>query len=147
MGESKPVDPPFRYRFRIGYAETDQMGFLHHARFAVHMESARTELLRSLGETYKRWEAEDCLLPLVGLEVQFASPGRYDDLVDVETVLVAATRLRLEFAYVFRRVDGDQLLARGTTRHVFMGRDGRPRRIPPDRLALLLPTVRPSTPE
>ncbi len=144
MEPNPPRRPPFRYRFRIGYAETDQMGFLHHARFAVHMESARTELLRSLGESYKQWEAEDCLLPLVGLELEFRSPGRYDDLVDVETVLVAATRLRLEFAYVFRRVDGDELLARGSTRHVFMGRDGRPRRITPERLALLQSSVVPS---
>lgn len=141
MADPVAVKSPFKYRFRVGYAETDQMGFLHHARFPVHMEAARTELLRSLGETYRQWEAEDCMLPLVGLELVFGSPGRYDDLVDVETVLVAATRLRLEFAYEFRRVEGDQHLARGITRHVFMGRDGRPRRITPERLALLQGTM------
>ena len=41
---------------RVRYAETDRMGLLHHANYLVYFEQARTELLRSLGLTYKDME-------------------------------------------------------------------------------------------
>ncbi len=38
---------------RVRYAETDRMGFLHHANYLVYFEQGRTELLRARGLAYK----------------------------------------------------------------------------------------------
>jgi acyl-CoA thioester hydrolase len=44
---------------RVRYAETDQMGFLHHANYLVYFEQGRTELLRDHGLTYRDMEEQD----------------------------------------------------------------------------------------
>src|SRR6201984_3764776 len=51
-------------QIRVRYAETDRMGLLHHANYLVYFEQARTELLRSLGYTYKDLEDQGYLLVL-----------------------------------------------------------------------------------
>lgn len=56
----------YRHRFRVGYRDTDQMGFMHHSCFLVYMESARTEMLRATGSSYREWEDAGYLLPLTG---------------------------------------------------------------------------------
>ena len=38
---------------RVRYAETDRMGLLHHANYLVYFEQGRTELLRSMGYSYR----------------------------------------------------------------------------------------------
>ncbi len=48
---------------RVRYCETDAMGYLHHANFAIYYEMGRTELLRAQGGNYR--EIEDSGLFLV----------------------------------------------------------------------------------
>jgi len=38
---------------RVGYAETDQMGFVHHSNYVKYYETARWEAMRELGLCYK----------------------------------------------------------------------------------------------
>lgn len=38
---------------RVRYAETDAMGYLHHAQYLVYFEAGRTELLRANGLRYR----------------------------------------------------------------------------------------------
>lgn len=137
----QPTSKPFQFRFRVGYADTDKMGFLHHSRFIVYAESARTELLRSTGESYLQWEERGVLLPLTACSLDFNKPAFYDDMVIVRVHLVEMTRLRLSFCYEFIRESDTTLLATGTTDHVFMNPQFRPIRVTQetlDRLAKFL---------
>jgi acyl-CoA thioester hydrolase len=38
---------------RVRYGETDQMGYVYYGNYALYCEVGRTELLRSLGLTYR----------------------------------------------------------------------------------------------
>ena len=42
--------------FRVRYAETDQMGVVHHGNYAKFLEMGRIEWLRNLGFSYKEME-------------------------------------------------------------------------------------------
>lgn len=132
-----PARPPFNYHFRVGYADADQMGFLHHSRYWVYMESARTELLRSTGESYAQWEARGILLPLTDSGLTFRKPAYYDDMVRIETRIVELSRLRIRFAYRLFCDARSQLLAEGFTAHAFMTPEGRPQRVAPEVLERL----------
>jgi len=70
---------------RIRYAETDQMGFCHHSRYAVFFEMGRTEWLRKAGIAYKTLEQSGILLPVVHMETKFYHPARYDDPISITT--------------------------------------------------------------
>ncbi len=113
---------------RVRYAETDRMGLLHHANYLVYFEQARTDLLRSLGLTYKDMEDQGFLLVVTKVEVRFRRPARYDDLLTVRTTVEKTTMVRIDHRYeVF--CEG-QLLAEGSSTLACVDRDGRPQMLP-----------------
>src|SRR5262245_7952264 len=114
---------------RVRYAETDRMGLLHHANYLIYFEQGRTELLRSLGLTYKELEDQGHLLVLSKVEVRYRSPARYDDLLTLKTSVVRTTAVRIDHQYGLFR-DGT-LLAEGTSTLACVDRDGRLQELPP----------------
>ena len=113
---------------RVRYAETDRMGLLHHANYLVYFEQARTELLRSLGHSYRDLEDQGYLLVLTKCAVQYRSPARYDDLLTLRTTVVRTTAVRIDHHYEVRR-DG-VLVAEGTSTLACVDRDGRVQPLP-----------------
>ena len=113
---------------RVRYAETDRMGFLHHANYLVYFEQARTELLRAYGVSYKDLEDQGYLLVLTRVEVRYKRPARYDDLLTIRTVVERTTSVRIDHRYEVW-CEG-QLLAEGSSTLACIGRDGRPQALP-----------------
>lgn len=96
-------------RIRVRYGETDQMGFLYHARYVDYYDVARTEMLRSLGSSNKELEADGYMLPVIGLEVHYGTPAYYDDLLTVRVILPEMPRARLKFLFEVYRENGDKI--------------------------------------
>ena len=113
---------------RVRYAETDRMGLLHHANYLVYFEQGRTELLRSLGLSYRHLEDQGYLLVLTKVEVRYRRPAYYDDVLTIRTTVARTTSVRIDHAYeVFR--DG-VLVAEGSTTLACVDREGRPQPLP-----------------
>ena len=118
-------------RFRVRYAETDQMGVVYHANYLVWMEMGRVELCRSMGVRYRDMEQQDgVLLTVVEARCRYHSPARYDDEVVVKTTVARSTSRLIEFEYLIESAETGQKLATGSTTHVFCGRELRPCRLP-----------------
>ena len=100
-------------QIRVRYAETDQMGLLHHANYLVYFEQARTELLRATGRSYRELEEQGFFLVIAKAEVKYRSPAHYDDVLTIRTTVARTRPVRLEHRYEVLR-DGT-LLAEGTT--------------------------------
>jgi acyl-CoA thioester hydrolase len=113
---------------RVRYAETDRMGLLHHASYLIYFEEARTELLRSLGMTYRALEDKGYLLVLTKVEVRYKRPAYYDDLLTIRTTVERTTSVRIDHRYEVLR-DGI-LLAEGATTLACVDREGRPQALP-----------------
>lgn len=116
-------------RLRVRYAETDQMGVVHHANYFIWFEVGRVELLRTLGHSYRDLEAAGINLPVIRAECDYRRPARYDDELEVRTTGRLISALRVEFRYQLVRLDDDTLLATARTEHVPLNRDGRPCRL------------------
>ena len=100
------------------YAETDQMGVIHHAVYPVWFEAARTEFVKQAVQlSYSQLEAMGVMTPLAELTCRYLSPARYEDELTVETRVTALTPARIEFGYVVRREADGAELCRGTTLH------------------------------
>ncbi|MDF2922996.1 MAG: thioesterase [Paenibacillaceae bacterium] len=124
----------FKHIVRVRYAETDQMGVVYHSRYLDWFEIGRTEMLRGCGMSYGKLEEEQgLLLPVVDVSVQYRKPARYDDEIVIHTCVKDYGSVRLEFTYEIRRRCDEELLATGTTRHMWVNREWKPARI--DRLA------------
>ena len=104
------------------------MGVVHHTVYPVWFEMGRTELLRSLGGSYRELEASGVLLAVIRLEVRYHAPARYDDMLSLRTTLVGGSRVKLEHSYELVR-DQDRLVS-GRTVLACLDQDGRPRPLP-----------------
>lgn len=118
-------------RFRVRYAETDQMGVVYYANYLVWMEIGRVELVRSRGFDYKNLEqTEGLYLAVMEANCRYIHPARYDQEIVVQTEVAKSNARVIEFAYQIRSADPDRLLAQGSTRHIWLNREWRPARLP-----------------
>lgn len=121
-------------RVRVRYCECDPMGVAHHASYVPWLEMGRTELLRATGVTYAELESAGVFLVVTRLDIRYAAPARYDDLLEVRTVVSGGGRARIDHAYQALRVGDDDrvgaLLAAATSTLACVDRSGRPTPLP-----------------
>ena len=113
-------------RFIARYAETDQMGIIHHSNYAVWFEVGRTEFLKNASVSNSRIEANGLLLPLYEMSCQYKSPARYEDEILVITGLKSISRVRICFSYQVFNAETNQLLADGETKHAWTNKELKP---------------------
>ncbi len=113
----------------VRYAETDQMGVVHHANYLVWFELARTRLCSQTGHHYSEIEQMGYQLLVTGARLDYRRGARYGDTVRVACTLERLSSRGLSFAYRVHR--GETLLVRGGTDHVWVDvAKGRACRIP-----------------
>jgi acyl-CoA thioester hydrolase len=107
------------------------MGVVYHANYLVWMEIGRVEFVRSAGCNYKDLEeTEGLLLGVIDVHCRYIYPARYDQEIVVETEITKSTSRIVEFAYAIRSAEPDRLLFEGSTKHIWLSRDMRPKRLP-----------------
>lgn len=100
---------------RVRYGETDQMGFVYYGNYALYLEQGRTDWLRKMGFSYKDLEAQNILLPVTQFSINYHAPGRYDDLLKIETTLVQMPGVKIKFSYAIFNEEDKQLISAETT--------------------------------
>jgi len=116
---------------RIYYEDTDFSGFVYHARYLHFFERGRTEALRDLGIDQRiLFEADDGPFAFVvrHMTIDFRSPARMDDLVEVETSIARIAGASLVMDQTMRR--GEDMLCEAMVTIAFLAK-GRPARLPP----------------
>ncbi|WP_372919234.1 acyl-CoA thioesterase [Salegentibacter sp.] len=115
---------------KVRYAETDQMGVVHHGNYAQYLEIARIEWLEELGISYKSMEENGMMLPVYSMEFRFLKPATFGDELEIVTLLKKLPNVKIEFNYeVFNK--GGVLLTQASTVLVFMdSKTRRPVRCP-----------------
>lgn len=87
------------HKIRVRYAETDQMGVVHHSRYALYLEEARTQAMRDFGIPYSDLETQGIALPLLNIESKFIKAAKYDDVINIKTTIATMPTVRMEIAY------------------------------------------------
>jgi acyl-CoA thioester hydrolase len=113
-------------KFIVRYAETDQMGIVHHSNYPVWYEAGRTDFIRKMGMPYSNIEEMGILLPLIELKCSFKSAARYEDEIIVKTSIKEYSGTRIIFNYDVYIKDDPILINRGETVHVWTKKDLRP---------------------
>lgn len=126
---ARPAAMPHLHPVRVYYEDTDFSGVVYHASYLRFLERGRTELIRSLG--VEQGELFDAGTPLAfavrRMTIDFLRPARMDDLLQVETVPVAARGATMDLAQ--RVLRGAELLVTAQVMVACVG-GGRARRIP-----------------
>jgi len=114
---------------RVRYADTDQMQGVYNGRYFEYFEVGRADLMRSLGMSYRQFEAAGYFLPLIEAYAKYLRQIRYDDIIQVVSMLkeIPAARLRIDYE-IFR---DNQKMTEGFTVHSFVdAKSGKPVRAP-----------------
>jgi len=115
---------------RVRYGETDRMGYLYCGHYPEYFEVARTDMIRSLGISYREMEDQGILLPVRSLHIDYRQPALYDDLLVVRSCLKSLPETRLDIDYEIYN-EQDVLVCTGNSVLVFVDAQSRkPRRAP-----------------
>lgn len=87
------------------YAETDQMGVIHHGSYATYFELVRIEWLRAMGLSYASFEKQGILLPVLSLSIDYKHPLYFDESIRVEICLAHEPTSILDFTYTIHNQD------------------------------------------
>jgi len=110
---------------RATYKDTDQMGVVYYANYFIWFEIGRGEFLRRCGVSYKDFEKEGIMLPVTHASCDYLKPVRYDEMVRIEISIHELTRASISFLHNIYSYPGGELLARGSTKHVFLNQSGK----------------------
>lgn len=108
--EEHPPRVPHVLRLRVRYGETDQMGVVHHANYALYVEESRTTLMRELGCSYADLERRGIGLPVRKLEARYRTPALYEDELTVATSVAKLGAASIAFqSEIARPADGARI--------------------------------------
>lgn len=110
-------------KIKVRYAETDQMGIVHHSNYYVYFEAAREDFIAGSGIRYRDIEDSGVMMPLVETQCRYIEGAKYDDMIIIETTMEELTPVKVCLQYsVIRELDGKQL-AKGKTVLAFVEKE------------------------
>lgn len=102
----------------VRYAETDQMGVVHHSVYPIWYEVARTEFAKKYIIPYSESEKMGILMPVAELTSKYYKSAYYEDELLIKTEIETITPVRIKFSYkVFNK--NNELINIGTTMHAW----------------------------
>ncbi|MFQ5511480.1 MAG: acyl-CoA thioesterase [Candidatus Krumholzibacteriia bacterium] len=111
----------------VRYGETDRMRVVHHSTYLAWFEVGRTSLLAAAGHPYHELEASGTLFPVIEYGCRLIGAADYGDTVRVETSIESLRSRTVVFAY--RAFNGGELIATGTSKHIAVDANHKPRRM------------------
>lgn len=121
----------FETKIRVRYGETDRMGYLYYGHYPEYFEVSRTDMIRSLGISYRQMEDQGIILPVRSLKIEYKQPALYDEELLVRSCLKSMPELKLDIDYEVYN-EQNLLVCRGNTILVFVDSKSRKPRIAPE---------------
>ncbi len=119
------------------YEDTDCGGVVYYANYLRYMERARTEYLASRGYSVKMLMDEGTIFMVLRVEIDYKSPGRYGDVIEIETWVRDVTRATMVFEHVMREKASRRVLTECMAKLVIVDGHGKPKRLPEEYLERL----------
>ena len=122
---------------RIYYEDTDCGGVVYYANYLRYFERGRTEFLRDRGVSLTDCHNNGVVFVVTKAELEYLSPGRYNDLLLLDTQLTDISGVKMTFSHIIKREGSEKELVRGMVTLASVNSDGRPVRLPENIRAML----------
>jgi acyl-CoA thioester hydrolase len=119
-------------KIRIYYEDTDCGGVVYYANYLRYVERARTEFLESRGVGMKKLMDEGVYFVVAEAALRYLSPGRYGDILAIETTLGKVGTASIVFRHAIRRDASGEKLVEATVKLCCVGKNMRPLRLRKD---------------
>jgi acyl-CoA thioester hydrolase len=112
---------PFRHDLRVRYSECDAQGVVFNAHYLSYFDISMTELWRGAFGSYRAMMDRGYDLVVAEAQIRFQAPARFDEQLTLEVAIEKLGNTSIVTAHRLWR--GDESLALGTLRHVFVTLD------------------------
>jgi acyl-CoA thioester hydrolase len=110
MPESAPT-PPFSWKVRVYWEDTDAGGVVYHAGYLRFMERARSEWMRALGVDQMAFKQATGLAFMVrDMHIDFLGPALLDDELSVTVEVKERRAASILFTQTITKTDGSCLI-------------------------------------
>ncbi len=104
---------------RVRFNEVDVLRIVWHGHYANYFEEARRAFGRRYGVDYTVFIDHNIAVPVVQLHLDYYTPARVSDVLEVRARLLKSEAAKLNFVYEVRREGEEKLLCSGSTVQVF----------------------------
>lgn len=111
-------------KIAVRYAETDQMGVVHHSHYPVYFEQARTDFFVRHLRPYQEFETQGLFAPILSYSVDLEGPLKYGDILSLEVYPLHFQGLRVSMGY--KGTCEGRLVVTGMSAHALTGPDLKP---------------------
>lgn len=116
--------------FHVRYAETDQMGIVHHSAYVVWLEEGRSQWMRLHGSSVVQFEQDGLQLAVSEISLRYHQPARYDQRVTVRCGVTSVRSRQIQFNYEVVDTETGTMLVNGYTQHICLDGEGNVTKIP-----------------
>lgn len=117
---------------RVYYEDTDCGGVVYYANYLRYFERGRTEFLRERGVSLTDCHDKGILFVVTKAEVEYLSPGRYNDMLLLDTKLTDISKITMTFSHTIVKEGSEKELVRSVVTLASVNNEGRPIRLPED---------------
>ncbi len=121
---------------RVYYEDLDAGGVVYHANYIKYMARGRTEYLREQGLSQDLSE-RGYVFPVVRLEIDYLAPAVHDDLLRVETAVLAIGKTSITFEQRIVRAADGKVLTNAKVTLVCADLQGKAKKLPAELLRTL----------
>lgn len=133
-----------RLEIRVYYEDTDCGGVVYYANYLKYFERARTQYLEERGLSVAGLMNEGTVFVVVHAEADYRSPGRYGEILVVETTVSDVTQASFTFAHVLREKVSGRIVVEGSARLAATDVNGKVKRVDKTMVAALQSPPQPS---
>lgn len=130
MSEIPIPDAPVAVDIEVRFAETDQMGVVHHGSYVIWFEVGRVAWMKAAGMPYVEVANSGYNFAVTGIHAAYRASCRFGDPIQVITRLAKLRSRQVEFSYEVRNTADQSLLATGSSEHICVDATGKMTKMP-----------------
>ena len=112
------TDYRFHHKIRVRFADTDMQGIVFNGNYLTYYDVAWTEYFRAAGLEYKDFEKFGADTVLARTEMDFKSPARFDEVLEVYARVASIGNKSLTFNFEIHPEGEERLI--GTALSVYV---------------------------
>jgi acyl-CoA thioester hydrolase len=121
---------PFTIETDVRFAETDQMGVVHHSSYIVWFEMGRVAWMKAAHMPYTEVAGGGYNFAVTAIHAAYRAASRFGDTIQIVTRLTNLRSRQVEFSYEIRNAADQTLLATGSSEHICVDGSGKMTKIP-----------------
>jgi acyl-CoA thioester hydrolase len=102
-------------KIEVRYAESDQMGVVHHGVYPQYFEVGRVHWLQQYKLHYHKLEEDGVMLPVYDLNIKYLMSAKFGETLTIKTFIKEMPGVKMKFYYEIENETSEKICEGNTT--------------------------------